>query len=394
MDIDKIRGDFPILRKNIIYFDNAATTLTPKQVLDSVYNYYTNYRANIYRGIYKLSLRASKEYDKAREKVASFIKCKPEELIFNRNTSEGINQVALSLKFEKGDRVITTAIEHHSNLLPWMKLRDKGVEIDFVFPDKEGKLNPRDFKERINDKTKIVAVTHISNVLGIKNPVERIGKICKKEGILFIVDGAQSAPHIPINVKKIGCDFFAFSGHKMLAPTGIGALYMKYDLVNELNPACIGGGTIKDVSLSEYSLMDSVVKWESGTPNISGAIGFGRAVDYINSIGMKNIERYEGKLTKMLLKELSNIDNVIIYGTKDYKDKIGIITFNIEGINAHEVAKILDERNNICVRSGYHCTMPLFKNVIKANESVRVSLYLYNTIDEIDTFLSVIRTLA
>jgi len=391
MNTEEIRGDYPILKTGVIYLDNTASTLTPTQVTNAVTEYYHSYRANIHRGIYRLSQEASDRYDQSRETVASLINARPEELIFNRNTTEGINQIALALELKRGDRILTTVTEHHSNLLPWISQKKKGVELDYVFPDSEGRLDPQDFKEKISEKTRLIAVTHISNVLGNINPVKEIGEICREKNILYLIDGAQAVPHTPVDVKKINCDFYAFSGHKMLAPTGIGALYVREARLEELIPPYKGGGIVTDVSLEDYTLSSYPTSWEAGTPNISGAIGLSEAVKYLRKIGFDRIQRHETKLTKQLLEGLGEMGNIRVYGAHDARDRACIVSFTLENMDSNDMAGILDAREQICVRSGSHCAMPLFKNILKEKESVRASAYTYNTTEEIDKLLSVLR---
>ncbi|OYT53918.1 MAG: hypothetical protein B6U72_04390 [Candidatus Altiarchaeales archaeon ex4484_2] len=391
MNTEEIREDYPILETGVIYLDNTASTLTPLQVTKAVTEYYHSYRANIHRGIYRISQKASEEYDQSRETVASLINARPQEIIFNRNTTEGINQVALALELQKGDKVLTTAIEHHSNLLPWLSQKTKGVKVEYITPDSEGRLNPQDFREKISEKTRLVAVTHISNVLGNINPVEEIGEICREKNILYLIDGAQAVPHIPVDVKKIKCDFYAFSGHKMLAPTGIGALYIKEDQLQKLEPPYKGGGVVSEVTLEDYTLTSYPTSWEAGTPNISGAIGFSEAVDYLRKIGYNRIQEHEKKLTKQLLKGLGEMGNIRVYGAHDARDRACIVTFRLEDMDSNDMAGILDAREQICVRSGSHCAMPLFKNILKEKEGIRASAYIYNTGEEIEKLLTVLR---
>ncbi len=390
MNTGEIREDYPILRTGVIYLDNTASTLTPKQVTNAVTEYYHRYRANIHRGVYRLSQKASDKYDQSRERVASLINARPEELIFNRNTTEGINQIALALELQKGDEILTTSMEHHSNLLPWLNQKTKGVKVGYINPDSEGKLNPQDFREKISEKTKLVAVTHISNVLGNINPVEEIGEICREKNVLYLIDGAQAVPHIPVDVKKMNCDFYSFSGHKMLAPTGIGALYIKEDQLQKLKPPYTGGGAISEVTLGGYTLSSYPSSWEAGTPNISGVIGFSEAVDYLRKVGYSRIQGHEKKLTKQLLKGLGEMEDIRVYGTRDARKRACIVTFRLEGMDSDDMAGILDAREQICVRSGFHCAMPLFKNILKEKEGIRASAYIYNTREEIEKLLTVL----
>lgn len=295
MNFAEIKTDFPIL-KDIIYMDSASTSLTPEPVLNAVLKYYREYNANVGRGVHRLSQIASQKYKDAHRKVADFIGANEEEVIFTKNTTEAINTVASGLKWKTGDKVVTTLLEHHSNFLPWLRLKSFGVALDIVKPDKNGKFNVSDFEEMIDDKTRLVAVTHVSNVLGTITPIEEISAICKKKNALLLVDGAQSVPHIHVDVRKLGCNFLCFSGHKMLGPTGTGILWMKEDFFDRLEPLNFGGGMIDDVSLNGYELTKGYERFEGGTPNIAGVIGFGRAIDYLKKIGMDKIKDHEAKL--------------------------------------------------------------------------------------------------
>ncbi|MDO9555862.1 MAG: cysteine desulfurase [Atribacterota bacterium] len=389
----KIRADFPILN-NLIYMDSAATSLTPEPVLNAVLEYYREYNANVKRGVHRLSQVASQKYKDAHRKVADFIGANEEEVIFTKNTTEAINMIANGLRWKKGDKVLTTMLEHHSNFLPWLRLKSFGVTLDIVKPDKNGKFNISDFEEMIDDKTKLVAVTHVSNVLGTITPIEEISAICKKRNALLLVDGAQSVPHISVNVKELRCDFLCFSGHKMLGPTGTGVLWMKEDFFDRLEPLNFGGGMIDNVSLNDYELTKGYERFEGGTPNIAGGIGLGRAVDYLKEIGMEEIRVYEKRLTKRLLEGLLDIENVYVYGSTNLNERIGVVSFNINGLNPHDVALMLDEASNIMVRSGHHCCMPLMKYFALKEGAVRASLYLYNTEEEVNIFLETVKEIA
>jgi len=388
---ERVRADFPIL-KHIIYMDSAATSLTPEPVVEAVAGYYRDYNANVGRGVYRLSQVASQKYKDAHEKVAGFIGAKEAgEVIFTKNTTEAINMVAYGLKWASGDEVVTTLLEHHSNFLPWFKLREKGVNLKIVNPNRSGEFKVADFEAAIGDSTRLVAVTHVSNVLGTISPIKELSAICKEKGALLLVDGAQSAPHIPLDVEKLGCDFFAFSGHKMLGPTGTGVLWVKDP--DGLEPTFFGGGMIEKVSVDGYELAAGYERFEAGTPNIAGGIGLGRAVDYLNDVGMDKLQAYEERLAKRLLKGLLNIEAVQVYGSTNPSERIGVVSFNIGGSNPHDVALMLDEASDITVRSGHHCCMPLM-NYLHVEGTVRVSLYLYNTEEEVDTFLNSVESIA
>jgi len=393
MNFAEIKTDFPILN-DIIYMDSASTSLTPEPVLNVVSKYYRKYNANVGRGVHRLSQVASQKYKDAHRKVADFIGANEKEVIFTKNTTEAINTVASGLKWKTGDKVVTTLLEHHSNFIPWFRLKSFGVTLDIVKPDKNGKFNVSDFEEVIDDKTRLVAVTHVSNVLGTITPIEEISAICKKKNALLLVDGAQSVPHIHVDVRKLGCNFLCFSGHKMLGPTGTGVLWMKEDLFDELEPLTFGGGMIDDVSLNGYELTSGYERFEAGTPNIAGGIGLGRAIDYLKKIGMDKIKDHEAKLTERLLKGLLEIRRVEIYGSLNSKERIGVVSFNIKGLNPHDVALMLDEDSNIMVRSGHHCCIPLMKYFGLKEGAVRVSFYLYNTEEEVERFLETVKEIA
>lgn len=390
MNFAEIKTDFPIL-KDIIYMDSASTSLTPEPVLNAVSKYYREYNANVGRGVHRLSQIASQKYKDAHRKVADFIGANEEEVIFTKNTTEAINTVASGLKWKTGDKVVTTLLEHHSNFLPWLRLKSFGVALDIVKPDKNGKFNVSDFEEMIDDKTRLVAVTHVSNVLGTITPIEEISAICKKKNALLLVDGAQSVPHIHVDVRKLGCNFLCFSGHKMLGPTGTGVLWMKESFLNRLEPLIFGGGMINDVSINGYELTNGYERFEAGTPNIAGGIGLGKAVDYLTKIGMNVIKDHEFNLTERLLEGLLKITRVEVYGPLNFKERIGVVSFNIKDLNPHDVALMLDEASSIMVRSGHHCCMPLMKYFGLKEGAVRVSFYLYNTEEEVDTFLETVK---
>jgi cysteine desulfurase/selenocysteine lyase len=396
MDIERIRRDFPILDSGIVYFDNAASSLTPEPVLEKMLEYYRQYRANIERGVHRLSQRASAEYEAAREKVGTLINAAhSDEVIITKNTTEGINMVASGLAWAPGDRVVVTLLEHHSNYIVWLRLREKyGVNIRYVRPDQDGLLNPEDFENAIDDRTKIVALTQVSNVFGTIVPVKEVAALAHRHGAIILVDGAQSVPHMKVDVQDLACDFLAFSGHKMCGPTGVGALYMRKGLEDRVEPPAIGGGTIKDVGLEYYALSKSPERFEAGTPPIAEAIGLGRAADYLRQIGMDQIRDHEERLVARMYEDLSTIPKVTVYGPEP-EYRTGIVSFNIGDLNPHDVALALDVSANIMVRSGHHCAYPVMKEVIHApSGSVRASLYLYNTEREVDLFINTVREIA
>jgi len=379
----KVREDFPLLHRGIIYLDSAATSLTPRQVIEKILEYYQEYRANVGRGLHSLTKRATEEYEEAREKIANFIAAKPSQVIFTKNTTEAINSIAAGIKWKRGDKVITTLLEHHSNLLPWLRLRKRGVKVEVVKPRGKGVVRAEDFK--IDRATKLVSITHASNVLGTILPIKEICELAHEHGALVLVDGAQSVPHLPVNVSKIDCDFLAFSGHKMLGPTGIGVLFSKH----EFEPLCLGGGTVEDVTITSWKLLGGPARFEAGTPSIAQAIGLGAAVDYLRKIGMDRIREHELFLTRLMLKELSEIEGVTVYGP-EAEERVGIIPFNVAGKNPDEVALLLDSKK-IEIRSGHHCAIPLHREFLRAEGTARASFYLYNTKEEIKSFVEAVR---
>jgi len=398
LNVSEVRKDFPILKTGIVYLDSTASSLTPEPVLERMLEFYRDYRANVERGVHRLSIRASEEYEGVRKKVADFINAKStSEIIMTRNTTEGINLVASGLNWKKGDKIVTSVLEHHSNYIVWLRVRDKhGVKLEVVWPRKpmiKGILDPSDFEKMIDDKTKLVAVAHVSNVLGVIQPVNEIAKIAHEHGAYLLIDGAQSVPHLKVDVQKIGCDFLAFSGHKMCAPTGTGVLYIQRDIAEEVEPLIIGGGSIQDVDIDSYKLDASPRRFEGGTPDIAGVIGLGAAVDYLTKIGMDKIEAYDKMLVKRIYNGLTALSKVEVYGPEP-KRRVGIIPFNIGELNPHDVALALDVSANIMVRSGHHCALPLSKNVICKPGTVRASCYFYNTLNEINQLVSAVKEIA
>jgi cysteine desulfurase/selenocysteine lyase len=387
--LDKIRSDFPIL-KDVIYMDSASTSLTPEPVLETMLKYYREYNANVGRGVHRLSQMAQQRYNDAHKKVASFIGAKEGDLIFTRNTTESINMVSRGLRWRRGDKVVTTLAEHHSNFLPWLRLRKDGVDLEVVKPDRNGSFDVSDFERAIDAKTRLVAVAHITNVLGTVLPVKEISEICLDKGAMLLVDGAQSVPHMPTNVKNLGCDFLCFSGHKMLGPKGTGVLWTR----REIEPLLVGGGMVEDVSAEGFKIKKGYEGFEAGTPHISGGIGLGRAADYLVEAGMDEVEAHEGKLANRLLDGLREIGGVDVYGLQNTKDRSGIVSFTVRGLAPHDVALMLDHASNIMVRSGHHCCIPLMRHLGLKEGTVRVSLYLYNTKEEIDLLLGTAEDIA
>ncbi|MDI6498370.1 cysteine desulfurase [Leuconostoc suionicum] len=393
-----IKTDFPILNQKIngqqmIYFDNAATSQKPQFVIDSLVDYYQNDNANVHRGIYELSERATNAYEQARDKVQNFIHAKKrEEVLFTRGTTESLNWLASTYGAEnikQGDEILISYMEHHSNIVPWQQLAQRvGANLKYINLKADGTLDLADAEEKMSDRTKIVSVTHASNVLGVVNPIKELAQMAHQHGAIMIADGAQSAPHMVIDVQDMNVDFFAFSGHKMLGPTGIGVLYGKYDVLNKMNPAQFGGEMIELVDLHEATFQPLPWRFEAGTPNIAGAIGLGAAVDYLTNIGMTEIEAYEQSLVSYALPKIKKIPGVTVYGPQDSEHHSGVIAFNLDSVHAHDLATALDQEA-IEVRAGHHCTQPLMRYLGIA-ATVRVSLYIYNTREEIDHFIDII----
>jgi len=384
LNVQEVRKDFPILG-DIIYLDNAATGFSPEPVVAAMTEFEHTYRANVGRGVHRLTRIASQRYWHAHEKVARFIGAEEGVTVFTKNTTEAINMVAAGLPWKAGDRVVTTILEHHSNLLPWRNLKKQGVELDVIGinPDYSPDLDA--LEEAITPSTRLVAVIHASNVLGVVTPVPAIAQICHDHGALLLVDGAQSVPHMPIDIRRIGCDFFAFSGHKMLGPTGTGVLWMKKP---DLEPFILGGGMVEAVTETGYTAAEGYQKYEAGTPNIAGGIGLGAAVDYLTNLGMDAIRDHEERLTARLVNGLQQVKGVHLYAAEPPVDRIGVVSFTVDGLHPHEVAQRLDESAEILVRSGYHCCQPLMERLGLFDGTVRASLGLYNTEEEVDMLVA------
>lgn len=391
-DVQKIKNDFPIFNrliqgKPLVYLDNAATTQKPKAVIDTLVDYYSNHNANIHRGIHTLAEEATTMYEAAREKIAKFIGATSNrEIVFVRNTTEAINLVAYSwgrTNLKSGDEIILSESEHHSNIVPWQLIAaEKGVKLLFIPIDTEGYLDLEYFKKILSPKVKLVSLVHISNVLGTINPIKELARLTHDAGALILVDAAQSVPRMSIDVQDLGCDFLVASGHKMLAPTGIGFLYARQDLLEKMPPFLGGGDMIREVYLDHSQWNDIPWKFEAGTPSIADAIALGAAVDYLSELGMDNIFEHEKELTDYALSQLSNLSDLRIYGPKTTEQKTGVISFSLKGIHPHDVAQILDEEG-IAIRSGFHCAMPLHQK-LNIPATCRASFYIYNTKEDID----------
>jgi cysteine desulfurase/selenocysteine lyase len=393
MDKD-IRADIPML-EDIIYLDAARTTPTPKPVVDAMCDYFYNYNANTGRGAYNLAVRSTNEFESSRTKISKFLGSDPSEIIFTKNTTEAINLVANGINFKKGDNIVVPNIEHHSNFIPWLNLKKLGVELKIVKADSNGIIDASDVMDAVNENTKLITTTHVSNAIGSVQPVKEIGEFTEENNILYLVDAAQSAGHMKFNVKDVKADFVSVPGHKgLLGPIGTGFLYCKEESTNEIKPMNYGGGTVIDVTEENFTLEKSPARFEGGTQNIAGVIGLGTAVDYLKNIGMEKIEDHSKKLTKKLYQEIVDIDNTIVYGSPE--NIYGIVAFNIDGVNAHDVAKILDEIKNICVRSGHHCAIPAIRHIgaYELGGTVRASVHYYNTHEEIEIFGETLREIS
>ncbi|RWR06959.1 cysteine desulfurase [Siminovitchia fortis] len=392
MKASDVRKQFPILDQEVnghplVYLDSAATSQKPVQVIEALDEYYRGYNSNVHRGVHTLGTRATDKYEGAREKARRFINASStEEIIFTRGTTTAINTVAASYgraNVNKGDEIVITYMEHHSNIIPWQQLaKEKGAELKFIPMHEDGSINMEEAKNTITDKTKIVSTAHISNVLGVINPIKELAAIAHSFGAVMVVDGAQGAPHMKVDVRDLDCDFYAFSGHKMCAPTGIGVLYGKKEHLEKMEPIEFGGEMIDFVGLYDSTWKELPWKFEGGTPIIAGAIGLGAAIDFLNEIGPEAILEHEHKLAAYALEKMSEIENLTIYGPLEAEKRAGVITFNIEGVHPHDVATVLDAEG-IAVRAGHHCAQPLMK-WLDVSATARASFYIYNTEQDID----------
>jgi len=401
---ENIRKDFPILErtvrenKTLVYLDNASTTQKPNQVIDAINDFYRNHNANIHRAVYALAEEATELYENTRDKVANFINVKNRvEIIFVRGTTEAINLVAYAWgrdHLKEGDIIVTTEYEHHSNIVPWQLLtQEKGAKLEYIGMNDNGELNLDDLDKYLaTGKVKLVTFSLMSNVLGTISDAETIISKCKSAGVLTLVDGAQAVPHMKVDVEKLGCDFFAFSGHKMLGPTGIGILWVRKSILETMNPFQGGGDMIREVHKYETTWNDLPYKFEAGTPNIADVVGFGAAIDYLSNIGMDVIRQHEIDLTSYALDKLSQVKGLHIYGTKDISKRGGVISFNFADVHPHDVAQIIDEEG-IAIRSGHHCAQVLMERLNVAATS-RASFYIYNTKEEIDALINSLNKVA
>jgi cysteine desulfurase/selenocysteine lyase len=390
MNMTEIRKQFPILQQEVnghplVYLDSAATSQKPQRVMDAVSKYYQLINSNVHRGVHTLGTRATDAYEGARERTRKFINAKStEEIIFNRGTTTGLNLVAHSYArsvCKEGDEIVITPLEHHANLVPWQQVaKATGAALKYIPLQPDGTIRLEDVEETVTDRTKVVSMTHVSNVLGTINPIKEVTQIAHRKGAKMIVDGAQSAPHLKVNVQDLDCDFYAFSGHKMCAPTGIGVLYGKRELLDQMEPVEFGGEMIEHVDLYEATWNELPHKFEGGTPIIAGAIGLAEAMDFLEEIGLDSIHRHEMRITQYALDRLNEIDDLIIYGPK--KDRAGLVTFNLGNIHSHDVSTVLDAEG-IAIRAGHHCAQPLMR-WLKVTATARASFYLYNTEEDVD----------
>lgn len=388
MNIEEIKKDFPIFEsKNIAYLDSGATTQKPRYVLDKINEYYEKSNANPHRGAYSLSVESTELYEGARAKIANFINAKyPEEIIFSKNASESLNLVAYSYGLDnlsEGDEVVLSIMEHHSNLVPWQMVTKKTKStLKYMYINKDFELSKEEIESKITDKTKIVAITQVSNVLGTINNVKEIIKYAHKKGAKVLVDASQSIPHMKVDVRDLDADFLAFSGHKMLAPLGIGVLYGKREILNKMNPFLMGGDMIEYVYEQNTTFAPLPNKFEAGTQNVEGVVGLSAAIDYIEKIGYEEIDKIEKEVVSYAIDELLKLDFLTIYMTPNRENHSSVISFNINGVHPHDVASILDSEN-VCVRSGNHCAQPLMR-FLGIDSTCRASFYFYNTKEDVD----------
>ena len=402
ININEIRNDFPILSKKInghqlVYLDNAATTHKPRSVINSLVDFYENYNSNVHRGVHTLSMEATDQFEEARQKISSFINSEtPQSIIWTRNASESLNIISYSWGYKnisEGDEILLSPMEHHSNLIPWQELaRAKGAKIKYLSLNEDGTLDLSNIDELMTLNTKLVSVVHVSNALGTINPVKELCDKAHEVGALFVLDGAQSVPHMLVDVQELDCDFFVFSGHKMMGPTGIGVLYGKMEILEKMDPVFTGGEMVLEVTYEKASWADIPMKFEAGTPNIADSIALGAAVDYLQNIGMGNIHDYEKTITSYGLQKFQELESegVTLFGPKSSDLKGAVFSFHIPNIHPHDLGTILDGLG-IAVRTGHHCAMPLIRS-LGVSATARASFYVYNTLDEVDMLIEGIKS--
>lgn len=393
LDLKKIKNDFPIFAKypNLIYLDNAATSQKPQMVIDRLTKFYSQENANVHRGVYPLSEKASELYDAARKKIAKFIGAKnSKEIIFTKGTTDALNLVAQTYAMDNlktGDEVLVSDFEHHSNLLPWQSICQKtGAMLKFLKSDEKGFITETELLNKLSKKTKLVAIAHASNVLGTISDIKKIAKIVHQFNAVLVVDGAQAIPHIAIDVQNLDCDFYAFSGHKMLGPMGIGVLYVKEAILEKMSPYQLGGGMIESVSFEQTIYASYPEKFEAGTPNVAGAIALASAADYLTQLSLKEIREHEIYLSEYLLSELAKIKQVKIFGQANANERTGLVSFYVDGIHAHDLSDFL-AKNDLALRAGFHCSMPLHQTR-NCGATLRASYYLYNSQEDLKLLLS------
>ena len=400
LDVKRIRQDFPILTRRVhgkplVYLDNAATTQKPRQVIDALVAYYSRYNANIHRGIHTLAEEATAAYEAVREHAARFVRApSPRTVVFTRNTTESINLFANAwgrTRLTPGDQILLSEMEHHSNLVPWQLLaKATGAALAFIPIDDDGRLRLETLDALLTTRTKLVSITHMSNVLGTINPIERIAERAHARGALVFVDAAQSVPHLALDVQRLGCDALAFSSHKMLGPTGVGVLYAREELLESMDPFLGGGEMIADVQLTSSTWNEIPWKFEAGTPNIADVIAFGEALAYLERVGMESVRAHERALTAYALERLAEIDGIALYGPRgNGEERGGVVSFNLEGLHPHDVGTVLDAEG-VAIRAGHHCAKPLMRRLGVA-ATARASFYLYNTPEEVDRLVEAIR---
>lgn len=402
IDTERIRADFPILKREVhgrplVYFDNAATTQKPQAVIDALVDYYSNHNAAIHRGIHALAEEATASYEGVRQQVADFIGAPgAESIVFTRNTTESINLVAhgWGRKFLKpGDEIVLSMMEHHSNVIPWQMIaKATGAKLRYIDIDEEGQLVNSDVERLIGGRAKLVVIAHMSNVLGTINPAKRIAELAHAQGALVLLDGAQSVPHLPVDVAELDCDFIAFSAHKMLGPTGVGVLYGRPELLEEMDPLLGGGSMIKRVQLDESTWNDVPWKFEAGVPNIAGVVAFGAAIKYLEEVGMENVRAHDIDLARAALERLAGIGGVTVYGPPEAEARGGVVAFNVEGVHPHDLGTVLD-RHGVAIRAGHHCAQPLMGR-LDVVATARASFYIYNEVRELDTLVEGIEAAA
>jgi len=401
-NVEEIRKDFPILARKVhgkplVYLDNAATSQKPRQVIDALVEYYSTYNANIHRGIHTLAEEATAKYEETRQKTADFIGTpEPGTIVFTRNTTEAINLVAYSWArktLKPGDEIVFSVMEHHSNIVPWQMIaKETGATLRFLDIDDEGQLLWDEIERTIGERTKLVSIIHMSNVLGTINDVRRIADLAHKHGALVLVDGAQSVPHLPVNVQELDCDFFAFSAHKMLGPTGVGVLYARRELLESMDPFLGGGEMIRRVRLEESTWNDVPWKFEAGTPNIGDVCAFGATLDYLSELGMENVREHEMSITRAAIRRLSAIPDLTIYGPESVQARGGVVTFNVGDVHPHDLGTVLDSYG-VAIRAGHHCAQPLMQR-LGVVATARASFYVYNKDEELDTLVEGIEAAA